>query len=411
MRWLLVFSTLRADQIDLARTRARGVRDLKHFLEYAERGPSAIAEATQYDPSADFESPFEHAVYDSLVNKGWEVHQQVGCARYRIDLAVVDPAAPGRYLLGIECDGANYHRAKTARDRDKLRDGILRDLGWELHRIWSTDWWMNPEQEVRKLDAALERAAQKRRDRPTGPQDPVVSSESVSQIITASRSTGRTQPFEHMRSTPPEADLPVFTPYSVNRTLGAQEDFYRPSSDRRIREVIVEVVRQEGPVSLRLAARRVAAHWGFQQASEKLKERVQKLLPEDEVRAYASGSNVFLWSVGTNPDTYENFRVANTSPESLRDAEDLPVEEVANAVLFLLRQHISAPEKELARETGRLFGFQRPGGRIERVMRAGIELLIQRGAARRDATAITLQVSEHQAVPPQGCRTRHNSIL
>lgn len=56
-----------------------------------------------------------------------------------IDLGVVDPEAPGCYLLDIECDGANYHRAKTAHDRDKLRDGILRDLGWELHRIRSTD--------------------------------------------------------------------------------------------------------------------------------------------------------------------------------------------------------------------------------------------------------------------------------
>jgi very-short-patch-repair endonuclease len=69
----------------------------------------------------------------------------------RIDLAAVDPKAPGRYLLGIECDGANYHRARTARDRDKLRDGILRDLGWRLHRIGSTDWWSNPEREIHKL--------------------------------------------------------------------------------------------------------------------------------------------------------------------------------------------------------------------------------------------------------------------
>jgi hypothetical protein len=116
----MVFSTLRADRIDLSRTRARGVRDLKGFLEYAEKGPAAIAEATQPDPDADFESPFEEAVFEALVQQGWEVHKQVGCARYRIDLAIVDSAAPGRYLLGVECDGANYHRAKTARDRDSF---------------------------------------------------------------------------------------------------------------------------------------------------------------------------------------------------------------------------------------------------------------------------------------------------
>jgi hypothetical protein len=176
----------------------------------------------------------------------------------------------------------------------------------------------------------------------------------------------------------------------VNRTLGAQEDFYRPSSDHRIREIIAEVVRQESPVSLRLAARGVAAHWGFQQASEKLRERVQKLLPEGEVRAYASGSNVFLWPVGTNPDTHGDFRVSSASPESLREAADLPLGEVANAALFLLRQHIRAPKREFAPETGRLFGFQRTDGRVEWCMSAGIELLIQKGADRRDDSAITL---------------------
>jgi hypothetical protein len=114
---------------------------------------------------------------------------------------------------------------------------------------------------------------------------------------------------------------------------------------------------------------------------------------------------------GTHPDTYDNFRVANTSPESLRDAADLPLEEVANAALFLLRQHISAPERELAREAGRLFGFQRTGDRVEWRMRAGIALLVQRGAARRDATAITLQGGEHQAVSPQGCRTLNKGVV
>lgn len=177
------------------------------------------------------------------------------------------------------------------------------------------------------------------------------------------------------------------------RTLGTPEDFHQAAADRHIRKVIADVVRHEGPVSLRLAARRVAAHWGLKQVREQVRERVRRLLPLEEVRARSSGADVFLWPVGANPDTYGNFRVPGASPEALRDAEDLPVEEVANAALFLLRQHISAPERDLARETGRLFGFQRAGGRVEGRMRAGIELLIEGGAARRDDTMITLQAS------------------
>ncbi|MEW9585269.1 hypothetical protein [Paraburkholderia sp. DGU8] len=76
--------------------------------------------------------------------------------RYRIDIGVVDPRAPGRYLLGVERDGAMYHSGATARDRDRLRQHVLEGLGWELYRIWSTDWWLNPEEPMRKLVARLE---------------------------------------------------------------------------------------------------------------------------------------------------------------------------------------------------------------------------------------------------------------
>jgi len=152
---VLVFSGLRADQIDLTRTRARGVRDLKYFLDYADRGPKALTAATLASGTAEADSEFEKMVADRIRKAGYEVHHQVGCSGYRIDLAVVDPAAPGRYLLGIECDGATYHRAATARDRDKLRQLILEGLDWKLHRIWSTDWWHDADKEVQRLLARL----------------------------------------------------------------------------------------------------------------------------------------------------------------------------------------------------------------------------------------------------------------
>lgn len=148
---VLVISGLRGDQIDLTRTRARGVRDLKHFLDYAERGPQALASAVTASATTEADSEFERMVADRIRQAGYEVHHQVGCSGYRLDLAVVDPAAPGRYLLGIECDGATYHRAATARDRDKLRQLILQNLGWKLHRIWSTDWWHDASKETQRL--------------------------------------------------------------------------------------------------------------------------------------------------------------------------------------------------------------------------------------------------------------------
>jgi len=149
-----IFSSIRPEEIDLAKSRAAGVTDLKHYLEFAEKGPRAIVEQSM-PTGREPDSPFEVEVIRSLRKLGWEVHPQVGCSGYRIDLAVIDPENPGRYILGIECDGATYHSLPTARDRDRLREMVLKGLGWKLHRIWSTDWWTDPQREIEKLEAVL----------------------------------------------------------------------------------------------------------------------------------------------------------------------------------------------------------------------------------------------------------------
>ncbi|MDT1898550.1 hypothetical protein FPK53_22035, partial [Acinetobacter baumannii] len=105
---LRIFASLKAEQFDLSRTQAAGVRDLKHFLEFAERGPRALAEATK-GSLGGFESPFEEAVAAALASKGWQVQTQIGASSFRVDLGVVHPDAPGTYLCGVECDGATYH--------------------------------------------------------------------------------------------------------------------------------------------------------------------------------------------------------------------------------------------------------------------------------------------------------------
>ena len=144
---------LTPDLIDLRRTRAQGVADLKLFLEFAERGPVALAAEAR--GHGDHESPFERAVADALAARGWTVQPQVGISGYSIDLGIFHPDAPGRFLAGVECDGATYQSSATARDRDKLRQSVLEGLGWSIVRTWSTDWYFDPVREAEKLDARL----------------------------------------------------------------------------------------------------------------------------------------------------------------------------------------------------------------------------------------------------------------
>lgn len=159
---LKVFSSLRAEQIDLTRTAAVGVRDLKHFLEFAEKGVRALGEVIGAS-RAEFDSPLEAAVAHDLYQKGWVIHPQVGVSRFRVNLGVVDPDMPEQYLAGIECDGATYQGSATARDRDLVREGVLRGLGWNVVRLWATDYWLDPQGVVEKIHAQLQSLLEKRR--------------------------------------------------------------------------------------------------------------------------------------------------------------------------------------------------------------------------------------------------------
>jgi very-short-patch-repair endonuclease len=128
-------------------TSSRGVHALKDYLKYVETRSLDTGRQTGRPP----DSEFEVVVAEALERHGYQVECQVGVANYFIDLAVLHPKQPDRYLLGVECDGATYHSARAARDRDKYRQSVLENLGWQIYRIWSTDWFENAEAETKKL--------------------------------------------------------------------------------------------------------------------------------------------------------------------------------------------------------------------------------------------------------------------
>jgi very-short-patch-repair endonuclease len=149
-----VFSSMSPEDIIGGPSVKRGVNDFKRFLEYASTGriidPGEITDRT---PDSDFEM----AVAETVRSMGYQVRPQVGVAGFYIDVAVLRPNRSDEFILGIECDGETYHSAKSARDRDRLREEILRRRGWNIHRVWSTDWFKNQTAETTRLKETLER--------------------------------------------------------------------------------------------------------------------------------------------------------------------------------------------------------------------------------------------------------------
>jgi very-short-patch-repair endonuclease len=152
---LEVFSSLNPSDIQAGPDKSDGVNAFRAFLDYAQTG--RLADRGEIT-GRDIESPFEEAVARVIQKMGFDVVPQVGVAGYFIDLGVRHKGDHD-FLLGIECDGAAYHSSKSARDRDRLREEIILSRGWTLHRIWSTDWYLNQRHEEQRLRNALEEAA------------------------------------------------------------------------------------------------------------------------------------------------------------------------------------------------------------------------------------------------------------
>ena len=153
----LVGSILPTD-IDVERTSGQGPKLLRLYIDFAINGAVAILGEKVASEGLWFDSPFETSVYNFLTENGFDVATQVGCSGYRIDMAVRHPKYNGRYAIGIECDGAMYHSARTARERDRLRQTVLEDMGWKIYRIWSTDWIKDRFIEQQRLMEAVKNA-------------------------------------------------------------------------------------------------------------------------------------------------------------------------------------------------------------------------------------------------------------
>lgn len=397
---VVIYSTLAPQQIDLSRVRAAGVRDLKHYLEFALKGPRALV-AQSLPTGREPDSPFETQVIKVLRERGWVVHPQVGCSGYRIDMGVVDPRAPGRYLLGIECDGRAYHAGATARDRDRLRQVVLEGLGWRLHRIWSTDWWINPEREVDKLLARLDAELAREEEAPApepepdpqpGPQsgsgeDDAAQADDVAFTITTEDGEDAAGSGTMPGQAPPRPNTAAgaITTYQVTDLApGDAQAFYDRASNARLTAELRQVIETEGPLPESVLHRRVARAWGLERTGARIVERLRQLTPADSGRT-REGEVTFLWPAGARPAAWADFRGAGEDEASRRRVDDVCLEELANGVLRVLATTGNAPRADVIKSVCRLLGLSRTLADAEARLGLALSALQAQGRVRDDA--------------------------
>jgi len=356
----VVCSMLPGD-IDLSGSNSTGAKHFKNYLEYARNGEQALVRNDQVTDTLDFDSQFEEAVYEALEAEGYDVVSQVQSSSYSIDLAIKHPEQPGKFILGIECDGAAYHSSKTARDRDRTRQMVLENLGWTIHRIWSPDWASNREAQIQaineKVDSLLDGNSTftSTTEVPTHEPDAVPSKSKLD---------------HEALTTFVEPSLDWNDRYSVDKH--GQKTANRNS--------IYDTVKQNGPIKYDTAIQTYLNVWAQSRAGKKVQRAfesgVQTL--KNRNKLYQRGD--FLW-----PERYAlDFKVRVNTESATRSIDEIPKEELAKAVAVLLEEGGRMTRDDIVLETTRLIGYQRRGKRIKQRVGDAIDILDESGVIEFD---------------------------
>jgi len=359
-----VFSSITDDDIDLSRGRGKGTAALKLFMHYARTGRLNLIS----EQDAQKEGVFEQEVAAALRARGYDLHTNVGIAGFFVDIAIADQEHPGRYVLGIECDGESYAQAKSARDRDRLREQALRDKGWNVHRIWSAEWFRRPAAELEALVAVIEAAKSE-------PDPLAINTPARTRAVPVDFETREYEDFVEVGLVPTEA---------LAAEAYVEAAFHVPSSQFELHlvpagimaQVVRDVVEVEGPIHRSEVVARIRTLWGLQRAGGRIQSAVDDGISRAVGERLIAREGEFLLWPGCEPRVRDRSDVTSIT---LRRPELLPPMEIDVAIRTLVKENLGATLDEIALHVSRRLGYRTTSAQLRAALVARAETLVANG--------------------------------
>ncbi len=269
---MIIYSTLKADQIDLNRTSAIGVAGLKRFLEYAEKGDRVI---TNKQVANDSSASIGNIIADKIRELGYTVHTNIGCSGYKVDIGIVDKRNPSKYILGILCDGENYKQTKTVRDREIVQNSVLKLLGWNICRIWTMDWWENPSEVLVSIKELINNFSQTSflEKELTIKNNILPQKSDCEDDLFVDKVTSTNMNISHLSDEQSVTKSNKGTEYQTANLLFVQcssEEFLSSEHKESILKQIKNVVETEAPISRSLLCKKILTAWGVSRLGQRL---------------------------------------------------------------------------------------------------------------------------------------------
>lgn len=357
---MVIFSTLTPDQIDLNRSHARGVENLKAFLEFAIRG------ARDRRTAESAKDGLAHRIAERLKENGYIADVGVGVSKFRVDVAVMPRTRQDCYLMAILLDGEGYASTLTVHDREISNESVLCSLGWRVLRVYAIDWWEDENRELERIIAALTKAESEAAARPAAlPETPAAVSKHAPQQAPAVKQ-------EQSAAPPPQE---VYRPVVLQVTPMSAEQLMLRQIDE-LQKRMMAVLSAEAPITENLLYRRVLDSYAVARAGSRITNRLRLALSGIGMPCVTECGNRVYYP--QKPQDDASYRVS-TNEANRRDAKDLPLREIANAEMAVLRQQFGLPKDDLLRETAKLLGYARVGANLQEALAAGLDLLLSQG--------------------------------
>lgn len=357
-----VYSVITPEQIDLSRTRSDGVAALRGFLEFAAKGRSALAvRAQETTESGDF----IQCVADAVQSLGYAVQCNVGSSAYKIDIGVVNPEQPERFVLGILCENEHLFEATTARDRNILQPKVLDGLGWEIYSVHILDWYENRQKSLEGIRFAIEAAIAQSKTEP----EPLPQAAPVRAPLE----------FETEEIPSVAEQCSAYSPYKAV-SLGTPEQFYEAAALPKIQKLIRDVIAAQAPVCRKTVLGYVLNAYGIARSGSRVEATFDAAVSGLSIRQTVSNDIVFFWKAEQDPVTYSDCRISKDGTEK-RPMDEICAEEICNGMLLILKEQISMQKADIYRETAKLFGFSRSGGTVEAAVNQGLRYAFENGKA------------------------------
>lgn len=338
--------------IDLDKVSSEGVKMLRSYIEFAQQGIVALEKELTFNNYLEFDSPFEEAVYDFLQNKGYHVVTQVGCSGFRIDMAVKHPTQSGKFAIGIECDGATYHSARTARERDRLRQTILEDMGWNIYRIWSTDWIKDQKNEEDKLIKAIEKAL----------GHSLVESDVNDGVVDANDKVNTEIPIvEIEEKIEPSEVMDAGFGFELYKRAYPLKRIDERGFIRKEYDIAWNIISVEQPIHFEELCRRMAPAYGRQKATSIVRDNVRYIFRNHLQEKIIEDKDGFI-RIKDFKDV--KVRIPNPDDDYLRPIAYICNEELALAMKTIVQHSFGITPNDLFIVTAREFGFKRTGENI-----------------------------------------------